>query len=439
MTIRRAALLAAAVLTTASCVGGSGGHAGTPSPSARGPEVIEEAPALRPLALDPKPLWNTRTRLGMKVVDGAVLRGDAEIIEGQDSQGHSRLTVVDARTGRTRWSVEGYGPLRGGRGAEWRDSGEVAGAGEDWGILVDYFKTACRAGLCPLGKGPSDETGVALLSGKDGTVRWKVPLVPARTGAAARSANRLRGALVTSDDKVTLVTVAPSSGLASIGDVRLIALDTATGRRLWSRSGIQPSTIAAGTVFGRVSNGARTPSIQLNSGSVIALDLMNGRTRWDLSARVPGSFPMFAAAGMVLARQATASGTLGPPTLFDAATGREIARIPGVITDCKTDNRSLIACTETGTLQNHLVTVGLGDKKVRVAKRPLPGSLSLKTVWQGRIFLESFDGGGGLEVDRSANELAHGLPGHPVDISDRYAIFADQDSTKTGYTTRRLS
>lgn len=47
------------------------------------------------------------------------------------------------------------------------------------------------------------------MSGKDGRVRWKLPLVPVRTGRAARAVIRLHSSLVTTDGRVALAIAAP--------------------------------------------------------------------------------------------------------------------------------------------------------------------------------------------------------------------------------------
>jgi outer membrane protein assembly factor BamB len=447
MIVRWVVMAVGAALTATACTGGKPGtEQPTGSPASRSfGEVIDEASGLRPLALGAKPLWDSRTEAGFKSVGAAVLHGDAEVLTGTDRHDRGRLAVVDATTGKPRWSVRDFGPLRGGGGAEWVDAygdpatNHIVGTDADWGILVAYYATGCRhpTGFCPVGDGPSDETGVALLSGKDGGVRWKTPLVPPRRGAAARAANRLHAALAGGDDTLTLGTVAPRVD-ARITDVRLIAIDTATGRRLWTRSGVQPSLLAGGTVFGRVSTKAGLPVTQLNSGSVVALDAKTGRTRWDLSARLPGSLPILAAGNLVLVRPAGSPANLGPPLLLDAGTGRELARLPALTTDCKTDGQTLIACLAGDSPQTRLITIGLGDHKVRVAKQSLTGAYLLRSVWRGHIFVEEASHSAAIDLDRSAHTLAGDLPGQPADISDRYAIFVTRTGRQTHYSTYRL-
>lgn len=199
---RSIAVLTGAALAAAACTGGSPAR---PKVSTT-PGLIDEAPTIRPLALGRKPLWS------VKDVGTAALHGDTAVFV-RTAKGHDRLTAVDAATGRTRWSLSAFGTLRGGGGTVWLgntygspDTPQVVDEGNDWGVLINYFLTACRnpTGFCPVGSGPSDETGLALLSGKDGSVRWKLPLIPARTGKAARSADRLRGNLVAADDKIAL-------------------------------------------------------------------------------------------------------------------------------------------------------------------------------------------------------------------------------------------
>jgi hypothetical protein len=444
MTVRCAAVLAAAALTVAACTGGSvpGKPTASPSPERSNlGQVIDDAPTLRPLSLSPKPLWNQSTKGAMKVVIGAALHGDTAILIGQAKQeGKTQLVVADAMTGKVRWSVKEFGRLRKGDGAVWRaniyggpQTPQIIGEDENWGVLTNYYLTACRhpTGFCPAGSGPSDETGVALLSGKDGSIRWKLPLVPARTGKAARAANRLTGFLMTTDGKVALATVAPSLN-SRFTDIRLIAIDATTGRRLWTRSGVQPTLISGDIVFGRVATRKGQSTLDMDAVAVTALDAATGRTRWTL----PSSLLVLAAGGMSLVREVK-DGHLEAPRLLAAETGREIARLSELITNCQTDGLSLIACEHQDFEQHRLITIRLDDRRVRVAKREIPDS-SLAAVWQGHVFLDDRQDRG-YEVDASANRLAEALPGSPVALSDRYAIFQERYSEKPRYSVYRVS
>jgi outer membrane protein assembly factor BamB len=448
MRVRCAAVLAGAALTVAACTSGSepGNSTGSPSPEPSNlGEVIDESPTLRPLSLGPKPLWNQSAKGAIKVVSGAALHGDTAILVGSTRQGgEARLVVTDAVTGKVRWSVGEFGLLRKGDGAVWRSMSygrpqtpQIIGEDDGWGILTNYYLTACRhpTGLCPSGSGPSDETGVALLSGKDGSVRWKLPLVPARTGKAARTANRLTGGLMATDGKIALTTVAPSLN-TRFTDIRLIAIDATTGRRLWTRSGVQPALIAGNTVLGRVPTSDGQSTLDVNSGAVTALDAATGTTRWDLSARLPASLPMLAAGAISLVREIK-DGRLGRPMLLEAETGREIASLPDFITNCQTDGLSLIACELQDLQQHRLITIRLDDRRVRVAKREIPDS-TVAAVRQGHVFLDG-PKDRGYEVDPSANRLADALPGHPLALSDHYAIFQEWHSQKPRYSVYRLN
>ncbi|MFC4587998.1 PQQ-like beta-propeller repeat protein [Sphaerisporangium corydalis] len=446
MTVRRAAVLAAAALTAAACAGGTAPAkpTGPPSPTPQNlGVVVDEAPSLRPLPLGREPLWTQDTKGAVKYISAAALHGDAAVIVGGLRKKETRLVVADAATGKVRWSVGEFGPLRGGGGAVWLDMAygrsrtpQIVGKGADWGILANYYLTGCRhpTGLCPLGSGPSDETGVALLSGRDGSVRWRLPLVPARTGRAARAANRLRGVLETSGGKIALATVAPSP-TGGFGDVRLVAVDVATGRRLWTRSGVQPVMVSGDLVLGRVAGGTGGSRLDLGGGSVVALDAATGRTRWEPSPRMPASLPALAAGNLPMVREVK-DGRLGPPLVLDPGTGREIARLPEFVTGCQTDGVSLIACEYSDLRQRRLVTIRLDGREVRVARRELPDA-TLAAVWRGHVFLDDRHDRG-YEVDRSANVLADDLPGEPVALSEGYAIFQGRYSEMPGYSVHRV-
>lgn len=204
-------MLAGTALTVAACTGGSepAKPTGPPSPDQSNlGEVIDEAPTLRPLALDRKPLWKQSTKGTIEAVSGGALRGDTAIlVAGNEKGDDDRLVVADATTGKVR---------------------------------------------C--------------------------------TGKAAKAANRLRGILATTDGRIALATVAPSPS-TRFTDIRLVAIDGTTGRSLWTRSGVQPTLIAGSTVLGRVPTREGQSTLDVSSGSVIALDAATGRTRWELSAR----------------------------------------------------------------------------------------------------------------------------------------------------------
>jgi hypothetical protein len=219
----RLAALVASVLLAAGCSGDLAG------------EIIHEPATLGPLVGE-RVTWDTTGAGAVSTIYGARIHGDAVVLQAGERDDH-RLAVVDAGTGRPRWSRKNFAELRGGNGATLFDPAPggaplVAGAPEDFVVLVHYYRDDCDQPTgCPLdGDGePREEQGIAALSGKDGTVRWMTPLPKGGGGED----DRLRIEPLAASDDLVLVGVVDTNN--DLGTLRTVALDTADGRQRWAR------------------------------------------------------------------------------------------------------------------------------------------------------------------------------------------------------------
>jgi hypothetical protein len=265
--------------------------------------------------------------------------------------------------------------------------------------------------------------GLALLSGKDGSVLWRETLVPESKTAGPKG--DLYPQTLLSNGQLAVMSLRRSTA-ATVADVQLIAVDARTGRRLWTRSGIGLATIAPGAVIvGEWP--ASTPLESTTSGATVAvLDARTGQTRWSLRS-MPDATVAGAIGGLLLVRQLQ-GGILKAPILLDLADGRELDRMPEQTGTCTGDHSTLIACenaAEPGGFR--LLTVRSDERRVRVAGRRPPDA-GIDLVKDGRIYLSGVNSPG-TEIDRSGTPLVSVLPsGILTALSDHYAIFNDSKS-----------
>lgn len=440
--------VAAVVLVVAALVCGCGSDPAAPDPLPHG----ERRPA--PITFSAKPLWDER-KLGMADVSGAVLHGDIAVVAGTMAGDApvSRLAVVDARSGVLRWSVDTGGRLKGGDGAVASTSGlgvaaplrgasgnpVVIGDGDDWTVVVQYTDDSDPDG---------SEFGLAALSGKDGTVRWKHALVSgSRDGAGGVT-------LLGADPRVVLASV------ERVGDLRTVALDLARGRELWRYDGAWAYRISGDLVLGETrGDGTQpwlTPKVR-EQAAVIAVDLRTGAKRWEFPDTFEGSRLEAAAGGIaVVSVQEKAKGATGRrfrTMQVDTATGRvrrdSLAPVPdgppppGPGYDCDDDGRALIACHGAW---NTLVTIrsGAHDEPVVAKNRPFgsddgPGRVDL--VWRDRVFVSAGpvvdDRPVTRVLDRAANRLGGVVAGRAVAMSECHGAFlVPRDAARNGLAVR---
>jgi hypothetical protein len=280
--------------------------------------------------------------------------------------------------------------------------------------------------------------GLALLSGKDGSILWRQTLIPAHKTVGPKG--EIYPDALRSDGGLAVVNLRPSMA-ATVADIQLIAVDPRTGRRLWTRSGVELAAIAPGAVI--VEEWPNAPSTPLGvitaDGATLAvLDTLTGQTRWSLrdqlNARVAG-----ATSGLLLVRE-WENNLQKNPILLDLASGRELGRMPAQTASCADDRSMLIACEgapEISGTELRLFTVRADEQRARVAGRPLPdGRISL--VRDGRIYLSDTDSPDTV-IDRSGTPLGGALPdGFLRALSDKYAIFLNPDASSGRYQVYRV-
>lgn len=420
--VRSAGVLAWSVAVLAwsatACTGG-GGSVRSAEPRATPPpgQVVAKA-EVPPLPFGATPLWSDKTKGAPPYADRFAVHGDGVVaVSGPKGGEADRLSVLDAATGKVRWSAGLWKPLRGGHGDQWDgldpfDTGpqvvDRAGDNGDWGVLVTTLQNhdSIQKGY-----------GLALLSGKDGRLLWRRPLVAERKSTGHHG--YVYPNLLLSDGKLAVMSLRPSSG-ATVADLRLIAVDTRTGKRLWTRTGIQLTDVAAGSVIAAESRAPASTSLDSTvSGTVTVLDAATGHTRWSLRDRMATARVAAVAGGLLLVREVQ-GGTLKAPVLLDLATGTQLDRMPDQTGNCTSDHGDLIAC-DVLFPEPRLLTVRADERRVRVAGREPPeGTIGL--VQDGRIYFSGLNAPG-HEVDRSGTPLAGPLPeGFLGALSDKYAI-----------------
>lgn len=394
-------------------------------------ETIDEPPTLAPLVAE-RSLWDASSASGISTVSYATLRDDTAVVIAGKKDGN-RLAVLEASTGKTRWSLTNLQKLPGGGGAVYFTAmvGDytpvVAGPPEDLLVLVPYYRDNCQhpSGWCP--RDPNrphrKEQGVAALSGKDGSVRWMTSVPVDRAEADDLSVS----VVAANQHMVVAVTFSTSSGDPTLN--RTVALNTSDGRQRWQARDVVAAFLAGDVVVGQVTEthspfapGRANPD---GPSTVVTLDAADGKRRWDLAEPFTWSRPMLAAGDLIVVRT-DETNYRERTRVVEAATGREIAQLGKTSFSCASDGHALIACPRVANVFGaDLVTFDLQERRVRISKRQPPEE-GIFGVWRGRVFLGDSlrdDPRKQLLADRSANVLNARLPGKLVTISDRYAIF----------------
>lgn len=409
------AILVAALLTWAATACTSGG--GAPAkPSASPPGQVIGTTTTKPLTFGAEPLWTDQTKGAPHSAARFALHDDSVVMFNGPKGGEAfRLSVEDAATGKTRWSLPMLRPLPGGHGDEWNGAGAdetapvVVDRGGDWGVLIATTRRSDTR---------QKPYGLALLDGEDGHVLWRQKIIDADVKPAHD--RYLYPSRVLADDARAVVILHPSYG-GTGKEFRLATVDARTGKRLWTRTGVMPNAVVSGSVVG-----VELPALPIvddaGAGTVTVLDAATGRTRW---SRPTGALGRVAAlAGDVLLLREQHGGTPAGPVVLDLAKGTELGRMPAQISTCVDDRTTLIAC-EALSPEPRLFTMGAGDRKVRVSAHSPPGGMVITLVRDGRIYYNDVHLPG-QELDRAATPLAGRMPeGFLLALSDRYAVIGE--------------
>lgn len=452
----------------AACSGDGGSGPATTGPRAGasglpGWDAVDEVPELPPLDTG-DPLWGSNQLEAVRAITSVAFQGNAVALEGVGADDRERLAVVDGPTGRLHWAVEAFGELPGGGGATWNPPGPrpdnillpdteavaVAEDGDGWVVLVDYQ-------LVP-SVDATPEHGVAALSGQDGRVLWRSPSVSSRPGSAGTAAELLTSGPTLAHGDLVVTSAVPEQPTPGPPDpgymdqVELVAVDVADGAPRWRQAGAWPLAVADGAVFALVADTAAPGAGDALPGATVALDPATGERLWDLSDRHPNARLVLAAGDAVVVEVVDESTGTGSETLIlDVASGRELASFGTrvvVAEDCGT-NGSLVACpvmTDPSDIDSSsLATFDLGHRDAGVAVRTIGEATgleraSVRGVGDGRVVVGDWDHAS-VALDRSGRRVDPVVPGVLVALSDRFLIVEEpRDELDEGaYTTYSLS
>ncbi|WP_344344148.1 PQQ-binding-like beta-propeller repeat protein [Agrococcus versicolor] len=316
-----AGLLGLGLLTLAGCA--SGDPAASPSPSASGPDPIDDAlPDL------------TLTRLfGQKVTPSTAfysmaLAGDRVIVYDDTDTIEGRLLALDATTGATAWSFADVEPavVALGIGAtSFAPSTLVtAGADGDAVLLSTTYQNPCPGGAAICSNASTEATaglGVVAVDLAGGGIRWHAIVVPSldRSDPASTLANDSAVEPIGGTETVVVVR----AGLAGLvvlpggeapereEQARTIGLAAADGSVLWERPGLVVSSVTDVVV-----------AMRREAGVVVdvVLDPDTGEELWQVES---GLRVLEAGAGIL----AIGDQEAGRVLLVDSTTGEELATV----------------------------------------------------------------------------------------------------------------
>lgn len=428
---RRLAIALALLTLAASCDDGQD-HDGPGKSRPNEPQTLGE-PNTELFAVDPKPLWRSRPDSEVRTLEvpgGARFQQDSLVLQGL---GDARLAVVDAATGKPRWTdatvkrhVDASAPAEG--------MAPIVRAGKAWDVLLHYQDLT--------ESDPAGRDGIALVAGEDGRARWHA-LLPAHVSQGGESAPELQAA----DEKVAVTTIGDENPT-------VWAVDVSDGSTLWDASGVWPQLIAAGTILGLTSRHSPAEANEDDDKPyVTALDASTGKKRWDLKGSYEWSKVLLGAGNVALVVAKTATGPSGYQAIaVDARTGQDLTTLGDIDSDgrgCASDGQTTIVCKvldySSGSPGHRLVTFDVAKRERRVS--PIyPDTSALSTaridgVWGDHIFVTD----GNREpseyraVDQEGHVVSRKLPGRLVGISDQYAVFTDLvDSRGSAYAVYRV-
>ena len=318
-----AGLLGLGLLTLAGCASGDPATSPSPSPSAGGPDPIDDAlPDLTLTRLFGQEVTPSTAFYSMALAgDRVIVYDDTDTIEG-------RLLALDATTGATAWSFADVEPavVALGIGAtSFAPSTLVtAGAGDDAVLLYTTYQNPCPGGAAICSNASTEATaglGVVAVDLAGGGIRWHTIVVP--------SLDRSDPASTLADDSAvepiggTETVVVVRAGLAGLvvlpggeapereEQARTIGLAAADGSVLWERPGLVVSSVTDVVV-----------AMRREAGVVVdvVLDPDTGEDLWQVES---GLRVLAAGAGIL----AVGDREAGRVLLVASTTGEELATV----------------------------------------------------------------------------------------------------------------
>lgn len=316
------------------------------------------------------------------------------------------LALVEVATGEKRWSLTHSEELPANADRYQQGTGRLVGAG----VLVAYRNWA-------------EGEGIALLSLADGSEIWRRPL-PRATGDLLW----LRAA-----DETTAVVTAHPEGAENVPpeQLKVYALDVATGAVRWESRGAWPYAIAGDTLLGEAAPffldfGRFYRSIHSMPGVVTALDLATGAPKWTVENQEFAQ--VIAGVGdTALVRWAPKADVREwTYAVLDTADGRVITEVGEQRAQpCGTDWERLIVCVSGDRLQ----VFDVATRSLETV--PGPGSSApVELVWRDRIFVDS------RTVDLAGTVVDRELPDDVVAASDGYLVAETYSGEVSAYPLR---
>lgn len=426
--------LATAALVVGGCSDDSSDASPTTARAALPWEPIEEPATLPMLAIGDEPLW-TGDKLDFAAWYDVQFHDTVAVVTGTRDPGTTDqgIAAVDANTGRTMWSVHAFGNLSGGRGAQLWQVGDATVVDDDDGgsVVVTYQSERCAATIrrCPAGEPTTDEWGVAALSMHDGSVKWMHAITPAVSEKSDRAGvldDLAPPKLITIADDAAIVHGPIKTGTNAVDEAYatgIIAIDPATGTRLWDAPRTTADTVVGGTVIAA----RRANENDAGTTTAVALDVSTGKPRWELD--VPPSHILAANSDAAVLDSGDPDAPLREVVAL--SDGSTIATFDELTPACIA-GESMIAClTLTPDNTRHLTTYVGNDPEPRTSTREIDGRTP-EMVLDDYVILSSSTSGRDTEVavDRSANVLSEPLPGRVVTASDTHIAFDRAPSTK---------
>ena len=330
-----------------------------------------QRPAPGPPGIDATPLWTATTSaaaasgpvpgsaedMGLTSVEDVRLVGGALVLTGRDAEDDDldEHVVVDVETGKVRWSVREGGSLGGGAKATFIGGSRlvhpagprIADVGGEWLMFVEY-------------RGPGDAEGVAALSLKDGSVRWKKRVTSGNGYAVLEAA-----------DRKTLAVRVSERGAPQ---EEAVVYSAESRAELWRERGVRPESTGGGLVL--ASEPGRRKDAGRERRDLIAFAARDGGIRWRLGDRYRDPRLLHDAGGGTVV-----VGTADGGAVLDRATGRELARTYVPLERCDGDGDTLIVCeaglgTPGGDRSARAVTIQTRDGATRIQDLLETGSLT---------------------------------------------------------------
>ncbi len=423
MRIGSVVLALAAAVALAACTPQPVAAHRSAAPSLTGPSTPPTSTVVPP-RLSSTPLWTDKVLKDytdgqplVPVTDLAqlLLVGDALLTTGYEPghRGTDRIVVSDAKTGAMRWSATSDDTIPGAGGStfDFLQSARVLGdpAG-DW-TLVTTFKRKLS--------GNNYEEGIVGLSGRDGSLRWRIPVQHASrcTCPWTRLDVMILGPAAAGTVLVYILTNAVSAGTVA---TKVIAYDTGTRQQLWSATGISPEAVDGNLLL--VTRPTLPAQEDVNTPATLsAVDLRTGTLRWNLADRYPYSRLVFAGGDTVVVERKPGT------AIVDAATGRELGTTPDTLSGCGR-TEAVFACHDNsaGIASPNAVVITRGGDSATVTAVPNSQRCDRVQVWGQLLYCDdatnepqyaaAMDAAGAVAIAK--------LPGRLETASDTVAVFS---------------